>query len=210
MSLFKKVVGVDADFITALTCRLLGHITHDEYLKPIYLQQVEYEVKRLNTSQTMIMHAKNLYLDSRVSLTKEIEYQLSDLQTDDKTKENILEAGWRIIWVDKYLGLKEYQAIHLCGFWLGFTRDTIDKIGDRYKPKYISIEHQKAMALLGVTEHSSLVMVKKAYKNLLKAYHPDKVIGEGGDIDRITEATVLTIKINEAYELIRHLHNFNK
>lgn len=207
---FNRTKSITASFIAELTCRLLGHITHDEKLTAIYLQQIEYEIERLQCSALSIQQAKQYYLESRTPLTKEIEHQLRYLPINESVKKNILEAGWRIIWADKHLGLKEYQSIHLCGYWLGFPREVLDILGESFRPKYISSEYQQAIILLGVGEHSSSEMVKKAYKHLLKQHHPDKIIGEGGDANKVYEATVLTIKIHEAYQLIRKFHNFDK
>lgn len=210
MFLFKRSKPPTPNTIADLTCRLLGHITHDEKLKDVYLQQIEREIQQLDVADISMQQAKQRYLDSRCPLTTKIESQLRYLQANEEIKKKLLVAGWRIIWADKYLGLKEYQSIHLCGYWLGFTREAINALGNIYRPKYISPEHQKAMILLGVTEHSSSDAVKKAYKHLLSRHHPDKVIGEGGDADKVCEATVLTIKLNKAYALIQELHHFDK
>jgi len=54
----------------------------------------------------------------------------------------------------------------------------------------------KAKTLLGLREKSSLKEIKLKYKNLMKKWHPDK---HKNDVEK---ATKMSMKINEAYEII--------
>ncbi|OIP54447.1 MAG: molecular chaperone DnaJ [Helicobacteraceae bacterium CG2_30_36_10] len=54
----------------------------------------------------------------------------------------------------------------------------------------------KAKTLLGLREKSSLKEIKLKYKNLMKKWHPDK---HKSDVEK---ATKMSMKINEAYEII--------
>lgn len=54
----------------------------------------------------------------------------------------------------------------------------------------------KAKTLLGLREKSSLKEIKLKYKNLMKKWHPDK---HKNDVEK---ATKMSMKINEAYEIV--------
>ncbi|MGE4396831.1 MAG: DnaJ domain-containing protein, partial [Sulfurimonas sp.] len=63
-------------------------------------------------------------------------------------------------------------------------------IGDAYK-------------LLGVNENDSMDVIKKAYRKLIREYHPDIIKSQGKDDAYMQEATAKTQEINQAYEMIK-------
>lgn len=63
-------------------------------------------------------------------------------------------------------------------------------IGDAYK-------------LLGVNESDDIDTVKKAYRKLIREYHPDIIKSQGKDDAYMQEATAKTQEINQAYEMIK-------
>ena len=48
-----------------------------------------------------------------------------------------------------------------------------------------------------------MTTIKKAYRKLVKEYHPDIIKAQGKDEAYLQEATRKTQEINEAYELIK-------
>ncbi|MCK4874558.1 MAG: DnaJ domain-containing protein [Sulfurimonas sp.] len=63
-------------------------------------------------------------------------------------------------------------------------------IGDAYK-------------LLGVNESDDMGVIKKAYRKLIREYHPDIIKSQGKDEAYMQEATAKTQEINQAYEMIK-------
>ncbi|MCB1617038.1 MAG: co-chaperone DjlA [Pseudomonadales bacterium] len=61
----------------------------------------------------------------------------------------------------------------------------------------------EAYAALGVTPDHSDQQIKKAYRQLMSEYHPDKLIGQGLPEDMIKGATERAQEIQNAYELIK-------
>lgn len=61
----------------------------------------------------------------------------------------------------------------------------------------------KAYELLKVNENDDINTIKKAYRNLIKQYHPDIIKAQGKGEAYLNEATKKTQEINQAYELIK-------
>ncbi|MFA6196960.1 MAG: DnaJ domain-containing protein [Sulfurimonas sp.] len=61
----------------------------------------------------------------------------------------------------------------------------------------------EAYKLLGVNENDDLDTIKKAYRSLIKQYHPDIIKSQGKSDDYMKEATAKTQEINQAYEMIK-------
>ena len=68
------------------------------------------------------------------------------------------------------------------------------------EPKF---DISKAYKLLKVNENDDINTVKKAYRNLIKQYHPDIIKAQGKDEAYLQDATRKTQEINQAYEIIK-------
>ena len=60
-----------------------------------------------------------------------------------------------------------------------------------------------AYKLLGVKESDELSVIKKAYRKLVREYHPDIIKSQGKSEAYMQEATAKTQEINQAYEMIK-------
>ena len=60
-----------------------------------------------------------------------------------------------------------------------------------------------AYALLGVTKSDEMSVIKKAYRKLVREYHPDIIKSQGKSDAYMQEATEKTQEINQAYEMIK-------
>lgn len=60
-----------------------------------------------------------------------------------------------------------------------------------------------AYQALGVSEEDSDAQIKKAYRRLVREYHPDKLMGQGLPEEMIKEATERSQEIQTAYDLIK-------
>lgn len=61
----------------------------------------------------------------------------------------------------------------------------------------------QSYTLLGITKEASNDDIKKAYRALVKQYHPDIVKAQGASEDYIQAATAKVQEINAAYEMIK-------
>ncbi len=78
--------------------------------------------------------------------------------------------------------------------------DQFEKMMQNITPK-ASLED--AYKLLGVNENDDMNTIKKAYRKLVRQYHPDIIKAQGKDEAYLEEATKKTQEINQAYELIK-------
>ena len=60
-----------------------------------------------------------------------------------------------------------------------------------------------AYKLLGVKESDEMSVIKKAYRKLVRQYHPDIIKSQGKSESYMQEATEKTQEINQAYEMIK-------
>ncbi|MEK6659532.1 MAG: DnaJ domain-containing protein [Campylobacterota bacterium] len=78
--------------------------------------------------------------------------------------------------------------------------EQFEKMMHNFKPK---ANISDAYKLLGVNENDDMDTIKKAYRKLVREYHPDIVKSQGKDDAYMQEATAKTQEINQAYEMIK-------
>jgi len=78
--------------------------------------------------------------------------------------------------------------------------DQFEKMLHNIRPK---ANISDAYKLLGVNEEDSMDVIKKAYRKLIREYHPDIIKSQGKDDAYMQEATAKTQEINQAYEMIK-------
>ncbi len=78
--------------------------------------------------------------------------------------------------------------------------DQFEKMMHSAKPK---ANISDAYKLLGVNESDDMDVIKKAYRKLVREYHPDIIKSQGKDDAYMQEATAKTQEINQAYEMIK-------
>ena len=78
--------------------------------------------------------------------------------------------------------------------------DQFEKMMQNVQPK-ANIED--AYALLGVNANDDMKTIKKAYRKLVREYHPDIIASQGKSESYMKEATQKTQEINQAYEMIK-------
>ena len=83
------------------------------------------------------------------------------------------------------------------------------RIFDTFEKLHFEVRENKkdtlenAYKILGVSSSDDMKTIKKAYRELVKKYHPDIIKAQGKDENYLKEATRKTQEINEAYELIK-------
>lgn len=78
--------------------------------------------------------------------------------------------------------------------------DHFEEIIKNMKPQHSA---KNAYEILGVNENDDMDTIKKAYRKLIKQYHPDIIKSQTNSEAYMQEATEKTQEINQAYELIK-------
>lgn len=77
---------------------------------------------------------------------------------------------------------------------------------NNYQSNNSNIDLERAYSILKISSNSTIDEIKTAYKNRIKEYHPDKTVGLGEEIQKISQ--LKTQELNEAYSLLKKLRNF--
>ncbi|MFT5659459.1 MAG: DnaJ like chaperone protein [Sulfurimonas sp.] len=78
--------------------------------------------------------------------------------------------------------------------------DQFEKMMRNVQPKANIADAYK---LLGVSDNDDISTIKKAYRKLVRQYHPDIIKSQGKSEAYMQEATEKTQEINQAYEMIK-------
>ncbi|MCF6330376.1 MAG: TerB family tellurite resistance protein [Sulfurimonas sp.] len=78
--------------------------------------------------------------------------------------------------------------------------EQFEKMMQNIKPQ---VNIDDAYKLLGVNKDDDFSVIKKAYRKLIREYHPDIIKSQGKSEEYMQEATAKTQEINQAYEMIK-------
>ena len=194
VSLLAKVAKSDGR-VSELEARLITQVLDDlsqkvsgmrEYLKEVYNSQKEnvdnaYETAR-NYKRTF-----NLNYDTCVAR---------------------LTFFLNLAYIDGEFNKSEQDVIRNIAYGFGIDKETLDEIiykfdsfyGSRFGADRDEISQENdAFEVLGLSKNASLDEVKARYKELVRQYHPDILMGRGESKEVIERSTKKLQEINEAY-----------
>lgn len=197
VSLLAKVAKSDGR-VSELEARLITQVLDDlsqkvsgvsgvrEYLKEVYKSQKEnvdnaYETAR-NYKRTF-----NLNYDTCVAR---------------------LTFFLNLAYIDGEFNKSEQDIIRNIAYGFGIDKETLDEIiykfdsfyGSRFGADHDEISQENdAFEVLGLSKNASLEEVKARYKELVRQYHPDILMGRGESKEVIERSTKKLQEINEAY-----------
>ena len=194
VSLLAKVAKSDGR-VSELEARLITQVLDDlsqkvsgvrEYLKEVYNSQKEnvdnaYETAR-NYKRTF-----NLNYDTCVAR---------------------LTFFLNLAYIDGEFNKSEQDVIRNIAYGFGIDKETLDEIiykfdsfyGSRFGADHDEISQENdAFEVLGLSKNASLDEVKVRYKELVRQYHPDILMGRGESKEVIERSTKKLQEINEAY-----------
>lgn len=101
----------------------------------------------------------------------------------------------------------EDEVLQTIAAAFNFEPDAYHAIFDQFE-KMVHNAHPKASIsdayiLLGVNANDDMSVIKKAYRKLVRQYHPDIIKSQGKSEAYMQEATQKTQEINQAYEMIK-------
>ena len=194
VSLLAKVAKSDGR-VSELEARLITQVLDDlsqkvsgvrEYLREVYNSQKEnvdnaYETAR-NYKRTF-----NLNYDTCVAR---------------------LTFFLNLAYIDGEFNKSEQDVIRNIAYGFGIDKETLDEIiykfdnfyGSRFGTNRNDMSQESdAFKVLGLSKNASLEEVKARYKELVRQYHPDILMGRGESKEVIERSTKKLQEINEAY-----------
>ena len=81
----------------------------------------------------------------------------------------------------------------------------VNKFENMMKNKQQTMNPKEACEILGVKEGDDMNTIKKAYRKLVREYHPDIISSQDKGETYMEEATAKTQEINQAYQVIKEM-----
>ena len=140
--------------------------------------------------------------------TKDIANALARAIKRDKAKQQqFMGFLIQLAFVDGEVSQSEELVLQTIASALEFNPDAYHAIFDQFEKMMNNIQPKAnitdAYKLLGVSESDDMSTIKKAYRKLIREYHPDIIKSQGKSEAYMQEATVKTQEINQAYEMIK-------
>ena len=197
VSLLAKVAKSDGR-VSELEARLITQVLDDlsqkvsgvsgvrEYLKEVYNSQKENVDNAYETARNY-KRAFNLNYDTCVAR---------------------LTFFLNLAYIDGEFNKSEQDVIRNIAYGFGIDKETLDEIiykfdsfyGSRFGADRDEVSQENdAFEVLGLSKNASLDEVKARYKELVRQYHPDILMGRGESKDVIERSTKKLQEINEAY-----------
>jgi DnaJ like chaperone protein len=113
----------------------------------------------------------------------------------------------QLAFVDGHVSENEEILLQRIAEALEFDPNAYHAIFDQFEQMIKNVHPKEsiedAYKILGVSESDDMSTIKKAYRKLIREYHPDIIKSQGKDDSYMKEATAKTQEINQAYELIK-------
>lgn len=197
VSLLAKVAKSDGR-VGELEARLISQVLDDlskkvsgvsgvrEYLKDVYNSQKENVDNAYETARNY-KRAFNLNYDTCIAR---------------------LTFFLNLAYIDGEFNKSEQDVIRNIAYGFGIDKETLDEIIFKFDSFYGSrfeanpdemVQEKDAFEVLGLSKNASLEEVKARYKELVRQYHPDILMGRGESKEVIERSTKKLQEINEAY-----------
>jgi len=139
--------------------------------------------------------------------TEEIAQALGQSIKKDKAKQTqFMGFLIQLAFIDGEVSKGEDEVLQTIAYAFEFDPDAYHAIFEQFEQMIKNVHPQAnigdAYKLLGVNESDDMKVIKKAYKKLIRQYHPDIIASQGKDEAYMQEATAKTQEINQAYEMI--------
>ena len=140
--------------------------------------------------------------------TREIAHHLAQAIKRDRAKQQqFMGFLIQLAFIDGEVSESEEDVLQTIAEALEFDPNAYHAIFDQFEKMMQNIQPKANIAdaykLLGVNESDDMSVIKKAYRKLVRKYHPDIIKSQGKDEAYMQEATAKTQEINQAYEMIK-------
>jgi DnaJ like chaperone protein len=196
VALVAKVAKADGR-VDALEAELVGHMFDD-------ISNVFPEPSKTKSILKEIFDDEK----DKTHNTQEIAHRLGLAIKRDKSKQQqFMGFLIQLAFVDGEVSASEDLVLQTIASAFEFNPDAYHAIYDQFEKMMQNIQPKvnisDAYKLLGVSESDDMATVKKAYRKLVREYHPDIIKSQGKSEQYMQEATAKTQEINQAYEMIK-------
>ena len=201
VSLLAKVAKSDGR-VNELEARLISEILDDIGFKLRDAGKRD-ELKRIYAAEKE--NLSNVYELAR-------EYKISFRLSEDLAIARI-SFLLNLAYIDGDFARSEREVIEKISDAFGLSRPHLERVIAGFEKFYGSYKSKPASGnknpyeVLGLSEQVSFEEVKKRYRELVKKYHPDILMGRGESEEMIEKSTRKLQEINEAYETIKNNTN---
>jgi len=142
--------------------------------------------------------------------TKELAEALAAAIRGDKTKQqHFMGFLIQLAFVDGEVSKGEEEVLKTIAEALRFDPKLYHTMFDKFESMMGEFKDSKntladAYRVLGVKESDDMQSIKKAYRKLIREYHPDIIKSQNKGEEYMKEATKKTQEINQAYEMIKN------
>ena len=140
---------------------------------------------------------------------KQIAQELGQMVRKDKAKQQqFMGFLIQLAFIDGEVSQNEDDILQTIASAFEFNPDAYHAIFDQFEKMMKNVTPKAnisdAYKLLGVNKSDEMSVIKKAYRKLVRQYHPDIIKSQGKDEEYMQEATEKTQEINQAYEMIKN------
>ena len=200
VALVAKVAKADGR-VDALEAELIGNMFDDiskVYPEPTHAREI----------LKAIFNEEKEHTDNLDAIAQQL-YKLVK-RRDPKQRYQLMAFMVHLSYVDGDLSHDEAQMLDHIASHLRIEEHALTEMMNQFATmgrhdNRAGISLTKACEILEVNENDDLGTIKKAYRKLVKKYHPDVITASGASEDYIQEATKKIQEINEAYELLKKL-----
>ncbi len=146
---------------------------------------------------------------NRIDDTEAIAHDLARVIKRDKSKQQqFMGFLIQLAFIDGEVSSSEEDVLQTIAQALDFDPNAYHAIFDQFEKMMANITPkaniEDAYKLLGVSKNDDMSTIKKAYRKLVREYHPDIIKSQGKSEAYMQEATAKTQEINQAYEMIKN------
>ena len=140
--------------------------------------------------------------------TEQLAHALAHALKNSKAQqEQFMQFLIQLAFADGEVTQSEEEILALIAEALAFDPAKYHAIFDQFEAMMKNVHPQNtlddAYKILGVSKDDDMNTIKKAYRKLVREYHPDIIKSQGKSEEYIKEATAKTQEINQAYEMIK-------
>ncbi len=196
VALVAKVAKADGH-VDALEAQLIG-IMFDDIAKVFPEPQKTKEILK------QIFNEEKEHLEN----TEQIAHTLARaLKRNKAQQEQFMGFLIQLAFADGEVTQSEENILAAIAEAFEFNPNKYHAIFDQFEAMMKNVHPQAtlddAYKVLGVNKNDDMTTIKKAYRKLVRQYHPDIIKSQGKSEEYIKEATAKTQEINQAYEMIK-------